>query len=105
MSEELEQRWSRVPTEEIPVRRLCTAWCRDNPPRKGSDRQRVTAYIERQSGQTMEAWLDEQAAKYAHGYPDEPPLRCRGEAMLDLICWQRRMPDPVKALRWLKGIQ
>lgn len=92
----LEQRWASVPepAASMPLRSDLTVWF------LGS-RDRVFAFLQRQSTAEVLAWLEGRAAAYQPEWPEEKPLRLWYEAALDLIAWQRRLP-PAKVLEWLR---
>lgn len=95
MSDIPEQRWASVPAEVIPLRRELVAWLK-------GDAALVRGFVERQGSDVVRAWIRERTALYAGKYPAEREARLWHESALDLVCWQRRVAEPGKMLRWIR---
>ena len=97
MSEPLEQRWATAPDKQWKLRELPLHWQR-------GDAERVEAFVTRQERFTADVmpWVTERAARYQAQWEHRTAAECRREAMIDLVCWQRREPNAAEMLRWVR---
>ena len=97
MSEHGEQRWATAPDKQWKLRELPLNWQR-------GDAEHVAAFVERQTKFTADVmpWVTARAAAYQAQWEHRTAAECRREAMIDLICWQRRERNAAEMLRWVR---
>ena len=97
MIEPLNSRWATVPDKQMGLRPEPLKW-------KQGDAQNVAAFVERQTKFTADVmpWVTARAAAYQAQWEHRAAAECRREAMIDLICWQRRERNAAEMLRWVR---
>ena len=97
MSEPVQQRWATAPDKQWKLRGQPLHWQR-------GDAERVEAFVTRQERFTADVmpWVTERAARYQAQWEHCTAAECRREAMIDLVCWQRREPNAAEMLRWVR---
>lgn len=97
MIEPLNSRWATVPDKQMGLRPEPLKW-------KQGDAEHVAAFVERQTKFTADVmpWVTARAAAYQAQWEHRTAAECRREAMIDLICWQRRERNAAEMLRWVR---
>lgn len=95
--EHLNSRWAKVPDTQLGLRPKPLPW-------KTGDAEHVAAFVERQTKFTADVmpWVTARAAAYQAQWEHRTAAECRREAMIDLICWQRRERNAAEMLRWVR---
>lgn len=98
MSDLPEQRWGKAPRSQWDARTVLPKW-------RNGDAARVFNFVMRQHSEAIAAWLTERTGLYAAAHPELLSKEWEREAMLDLICWQRRQGKAGEMLEWLRGYE